>query len=305
MAARRRSVESVRTSRYLTRAANWSTTPGQRLDLPVEAAGLSEVTVASGHLQLSPDYDLLALLSEAWAARTADRKTTYMRPTFYRLANDLYGENGPPGGKHYRDIRDALDRLAEVSISLWGFDAETGEADHAYVTKGHLLTLSRETNEPHGLTRPKLQLAEWLRDAIDRGAVIRLDWRTLRSFDRHQLLAKRLWVYLAAESWKPQGKDLEASWMSLKDNRLANALGMSYTEPRFARRALARAGKTIVDHVDPRYLSIEVVKRGKGNYQLVAERLRSKAWNRDGDELKRQVAERKAARSALAEAGLC
>lgn len=285
----------------MARCAAYTISPGQRLDLPIHAEGLSEVTVANGRLHLSPDFDLLSLLCERWLARP--NGSGWMRPTLYELGNALF--NCAPGGNHYQQINDALARLARLSLTIHGFDAATGKFDHAYVTDGHLLTLSRSLDEPHGLTRPKIQLAEWLREAINHGAVIRLDWRTLRSFDRHQFLAKRLWVYLAAESWKPQGKDLEASWMSLKDNRLANALGMSYTEPRFARRALARAGHTIVDYVDPRYRSIEVVKRGKGNYQLVAERLQSKAWNRDKDELKRQVAEREAARSALAEAGLC
>jgi hypothetical protein len=290
--ARRRDVESVRSPRDMARCGVFATSQGQRLDLPIRAEGLSEVTIANGQLHLSPDYDLFSLLCERWLARPTE--TGWMRPTFYELANALYGDNGPPGGKHYRDIRDALDRLAELSISIWGFDAATGKADHNYVTKGHLLGISRETHEPHGLRRPRIRLDEWLREVIDHGAVIRLDWRTLRSFDRNQQLAKRLWIYLQAESWKPQDKEIEGTWLAIGD-RLFSSLSMSYAQPKQARAALKRAGEALVA-TDPRYQSVSVVKRSKGIYHLVARRLRTGAWHK----FKRERREaRKTLRSSL------
>ena len=293
---RRQPLDLVRSSRHIARCAAFATSPGQRLDLPIRAEGLSEVTIANGRLQLSPDYDLLALLCERWLAQPSD--TGWMRPTFYQLASALYGVNGPPGGEHYRIIRDSLDRLAWLSISLWGFNAATGEADRAFVTQDHLLSLAREIDEPHGLSRPYVRLAEWLRSAIDHGAVIRLDWRTLRSFDRQQLLAKRLWIYLQAEIWKPQVGDLEATWLRTGD-RLCAALGMTYGRPRDARRALGRAGEAILS-VDPRYRSVEVHRRGRSTYHLVAKRLQPEAWHRTKDE-RRQA--REAIRTSLGTSG--
>jgi hypothetical protein len=92
-----------------------------------------------------------------------------------------------------------------------------------------------------GRYRPGVQLAGWLRNVIDQGAPVRLPWRILRGFEENQKLAKRLWIYLAAERWKPAGtREREGTWIACGD-RLFAALGMDYGRPRDARAALKRA----------------------------------------------------------------
>jgi hypothetical protein len=258
----------------MARCGVFSTSPGQRLDLPIRAEGLSEITIANGQLQLSPDYDLLSLLCERWLARPTE--TGWMRPTFYELANALYAST--PAGHEYQTINSALWRLASLMIELHGYNAATGDADQRMVSWSHLLSVARFKDEPTGLERPYIRLEDWLRSSIDHGAVIRLDWRTLRSFERNQQLAKRLWIYLQAETWKPQDKEVEGTWLAISD-RLFAALSMSYARERDARTALKRAGEAVVA-TDPRYQSVSVVKRSKGVYQLVARRLRTEAWHK-------------------------
>lgn len=280
---RRKTISSVRASRTLSRCASWSTNPGQRLDLPIRAEGLSEITVANGRLQLSPDYDLLALLCERWLARPTE--SGWMRPTLYELAATLYPAKGrPPGGEEYRMLRESIQRLAWVSIEIIGFNAETGKPDPARASGGHLLEAHWPLRELVGDDRFGVRLAEWLRSAIDHGAVIRLDWRTLRSFNHQQLLAKRLWIYLQAESYKPESDSLEATWLALGD-RLNASLGMNYAHARQARAGLKRACGTVLE-IDPRYRYLAVEKRGQ-TYQLVAKRLQIDEWNRKKGELRK------------------
>jgi hypothetical protein len=274
----------------MARCGVFATSPGQKLDLPIRAEGLSEVTIANGQLHLSPDFDLLSLLCERWLARPTE--SGWMRPTFYELANALY--SSIPAGHEYQAINGALWRLASLMIELHGFNAATGKADNRMVSWSHLLSVARFKDDPSGLERPYVRLDDWLRSSIDHGAVIRLDWRTLRSFDRNQQLAKRLWIYLQAETWKPQDKEVEGTWLAVGD-RLFAALGMSYSQPRQARAALKRAGEALVA-TDPRYQSVSVVKRSKGFYHLVARRLRTEAWHK----FKRERREaRKTLRSSL------
>jgi hypothetical protein len=272
--ARRRDVESVRSPRDIARCGVFASAPGQKLDLPIRAEGLSETTIASGQLHLSPDYELLSLLCERWLRRPTE--SGWMLPTFYELGSAIYRR--PPGGVEYQLLTDALWRLSSLMIELWGYDTYTGQPDQEIVSWSHLLEVSRHKSEPTGTQRLRIQLGKWLRDSIDHGAVIRLDWRTLRAFDHQQLLAKRLWIYLQAETWKPQDKEVEGTWLAIGD-RLFAALGMSYARSRAAREALKRAGEAIVA-TDPRYQSFSVVKRSKGVYHLVARRLRTGPWHK-------------------------
>lgn len=49
-----------------------------------------------------------------------------------------------------------------------------------------------------------------------------MPWRTLRSFGRNQQLAKRLWLYLAAERWKRCGDgSTEGTWVACGDRLFA------------------------------------------------------------------------------------
>jgi hypothetical protein len=109
-----------------------------------------------------------------------------------------------------------------------------------------------------------------MRQQVAAGHVTYLDWATLRALDG---LAKRLWVYLAAEHFKPTEQGEEATWIKLGDRAFAT-LGMNYGHERQARAALKRAGAAIVAQ-DVRYQSVTVERR-PGGYAIIATRLRSR-----------------------------
>lgn len=272
MSRRHQPPTSVRPERTLTRAGLWATGP-QQLQLPFEATGLSERIQASGRLKVSPDYDVFAWLCERWQTRPTD--TGWMRPTLYEIGSALY--NTAPAGEHYRLLRDALDRLAWVTVTIDGYDIETGTFRDRWLSRSHLLELGRADSDPDGLQRPSIRLGEWLRQALDQEKVVRVHWRTLRAFDERQPLAKRLWLYLAAERWKRTSTTTEGLWIACGD-RLEAALGMDYERPRAARAALKRACHTI-QLVDPRYSagSLEVVQLGR-SWRVQAERPNWETW---------------------------
>jgi hypothetical protein len=274
MSHRHETPSSVRAERTLTRCGLWATGPVQ-LQLPFEASGLSERIHASGHLKLSPDYDVFAWLCERWQIRPTP--SGWMRPTLYEVGSALYGR--APSNADYRHLRDALDRLAWVHVTIDGYSIETGRFDDRQLSRSNLLELERAHHDPDGLQRPSIRFAEWLRQAIAQEQVVRMPWRTLRSFGRNHQLAKRLWLYLAAERWKRQGTgDVEATWIRC-GNQLEAALGMDYDRPRAARAALKRACLTI-RRVDARYAAgaLDVVQIGRGNWRVAAERPTWEAW---------------------------
>jgi hypothetical protein len=201
-----------------------------------------------------------------------------MRPTLYEIGSALHGR--PPSNADYRHLREALDRLAWVTVTIDGYDIERGEFRDNWVSRSHLLELGRPTSDdPSGLARPSVRLGEWLRQALEQERVVRMPWRTLRSFGRNHQLAKRLWLYLAAERWKRQGAgDVEATWIRCGD-QLEAALGMDYSQARQARAALKRACLT-VRRVDARYAAgaLDVVQVGRGNWRVAAERPTWEAW---------------------------
>ena len=266
-------LESVRADRTLSRSGLWATGPRQ-LALPIEARGLSEVLIASGSLRLTPDYDLLAWLCERWAQRPTP--SGIMRPTLYEVGSDLY--KGPPSGKDYRTLRESVWRLGGVTVEIAGIDALTGEPGD-YETRGKLLSIARSRlKQPAGTDRLSVELDGWLRRAIDGGAPVRIPWRTLRLFGRNQQLAKRLWVYLAAERWKRCGDGKrEGCWIACGD-RLEASLGMDYDRPRDARAALKRACEAI-RRTDARYAAgnLAVVKFGR-SWRIQAERPTWEEW---------------------------
>ncbi len=271
--------KSVRPERTLTRAGLWATGPVQ-LQLPFEATGLSERIQAEGRLKLTPDYDVFAWLCERWQTRPTE--SGWMRPTLYELGSALY--DGAPSGKDYRSLRESLDRLAWVRVTIDGYDIEHGEFRDRWVSRDGLMALSRtDSQDPSGLQRPAIKLADWLRQALDEEKVVRVHWRTMRAFHERQALAKRLWLYLAAERWSKMTADSEGTWIACGD-RLYAALGMDYAEHRFARRALKSACAT-VHKIDPRYAagSLELTKLGS-SWRIQAERPTWDTWKQQREE---------------------
>jgi hypothetical protein len=201
-----------------------------------------------------------------------------MRPTLYELGSALYGR--APSNADYRQLRAALDRLTDVRVTIDGYDISTAEFRDRWVSKSNLVESSQPyLDRQQGIDRQGFRFAEWLRLAIEQERVVRMPWRTLRAFDERHKLAKRLWLYLAAERWKREGAgDVEATRITCGD-RLEAALGMEYDRPRAARAALKRACVTI-RRTDARYAAgaLDVVQVGRGSWRVAAKRPTWEAW---------------------------
>jgi hypothetical protein len=289
----RKPPRSVRAETNLSRAPGlWATGPTQ-LTLPFDASGLGVAVRASGRLSLTPDLDLLAWVCDRWATtRLPDGYTVDGEPhpdgvaafTLYDLGLDLYGRE--PGGEERRAMRESLLRLFRVEVTFTGYDAAMKRPDAALCSMSRLITTIVSEREALGPAADaqaigalrgstwKVELASWLRRQLLAGNVTYLDWRILRQLDG---AAKRTWVYLEAERWKPAGDGLLATHVGLGRPAL-DSLGVGgFQRHRDARRALERAGARIVA-ADERYASVTVEGRPGGHalvaYRLDAERLK-------------------------------
>lgn len=291
-------ISSARSQRDLARAGLWATGPVQ-LELPLTAEGLSEIIRASGRLKLTPDFDVLAWVCERWLRPTGDDDPNFQNRdgwalfTLRELGLALYGR--VPNRRDRVALRESIRRLYRVEITLVGYDAQTGERDRGVCTWDRLLErVVSDLDDLAGTPSPaaigalrgstfKVELPRWLRQQLIEGNFVRVHWPTLRSFGERQQLAKRTWLYLEAESYKPIGNGLEATWVAVGD-RLFASLGMSYRRHRAAREALARACKTI-RLVDLRYRSLEVVQFGR-SWRITADRLTAEELRELGPELR-------------------
>jgi len=250
-----------------------------QLSLPFEATGLSERIQADGQLKVTPDFDVFSWLCERWQTRPTD--SGWMKPTLYEVGSALYGT--APTGEHYRILRESLERLARTRITITGYDVETCTFRDNWIVHESLMAVGRPQDDPSGLQRPSIRLAEWLRQALDEEKVVRVHWRTLRAFNSRQTLAKRLWLYLCAEKWARMTSTTEGTWIAAGD-RLFAALGMNHAEHRHARRAL-KAACLMVRKTDPRYGAgeLDLVQMGR-SWRIQAERPTWDAWRAQRDE---------------------
>ena len=275
-----------------------------QLELPFEARGVATLVRCSGRFKLTPDLDVLAWLSERWLATPPLDLDGWARFTLYDLTSDLYRPRTPERTDRRR-IRESLMRLMTTLITVEGYDARRQERrdeerDRIATTSAPILQLvselervgpdPRKTGALRGSTF-SVQLAPWLRDQLAAGGYTYLDFAILRRLDG---LAKRLWVYLEAERFKPAGNGRLATSFGLGRPALASIGAGNYTRHRDARTKLRSAGASIAA-ADARYESVGVERR-PGGWSLVAVKL-------DAEQRRRQKAERGRVRDALLEAG--
>jgi len=286
----------VRAETNLARAPGlWATGPVQ-LQLPFEAQGVGQLVRASGRLRLTPDLDVLAWVAERWLSTPPLDPEGWSRFTLHDLASDLYRSD--PGRTERRHVRRSIERLMSCLVTVEGFDSETGRQGVAVATtSAPILVLisdlervgpdARKVGSLRGSTF-RVQLAPWLRAQLAAGGYTYLDWRVLRELDG---LAKRAWVYLQAERFKPTGEGRSATAIGLGAPALASLGADGYARHRDARTYLARAGERIAA-VDDRFESVTVERR-PGGWALVAVKL-------DAAERRRLERERERVRAAIA-----
>lgn len=266
--------------------AVWETDDHVPTSRPIpDLRGVNKAIRSNGRLRITPDLDVLAWLGEQWTTAEEGRrdKDGFVWLTAWELASALYGTSKPPGwdagGEEYRQIHAALSRLRSIQVTIGDWDAQLGQVVSgaqtfsSFVlewTNDDRLAEARGDAAIIGGLRGKtlkVRLPNWLTASLDAGAFTYLRWEQLRKLRR---TAKRVWVYLEAEQLTPEGtKDRLATSIDLAQPAL-DTLGVGgYARHIDARRALKRAAKRIMK-VDRSWESIEVWRRGKGDWKLHA-----------------------------------
>ncbi len=227
------------------------------------------------------ELDSLSWLCARWYEQ-GSRKDGVLSFTLYEFGADLYGRE--PSGKERRLMRRAIEHLAAVLVTLGGYNAHSGETSPTLQSMVHLvesvvwneaLDMAMVNDFDHakvgGLRGDtfQLRLAPWLVHQLEAKYFTRLNWRLQRRLDG---LAKRLWVYLEAERFKPVGQGREQAYIVLGEKAYA-ALDVHYSRDRAARAALQRAGEKILAE-DDNYEAIDVEENpfGSGWRLLISRR---------------------------------
>lgn len=277
---RRKSVLETNLSRW----GGWDTGAGvHEAALEVRGNDFLGVVARSNETALGPlELDILSWLTARWFEQQRDAEG-WVHCTLYEVGIDLYGRK--PSGKEVRLLRGAIENLAGALITLGGFNARTGQVKPKLASMVHLvesavwaedLEFEVPTRE-HAVTTGglrgstyQIQLASWLVRQLEHQYVTYLDWRIQRKLDG---LAKRLWVYLEAERYKPTGEGREKTYIVLGE-KAYTALGVHHARERDRRAALKRACDRIIK-VDDRYedIVVEANPVNRSTWRLLATRI--------------------------------
>src|SRR3954447_23248864 len=216
------------------------------------------------------ELDVLTWLSARWyeQGRQASGRVAF---TLYELGQALSGSGKTLGGRNNEIIREALENLHAVVITLSGVNVLTGQFERTFRSKVHILR-TLVVNEQLQLSDQGLawdpaavgalrgatievQLEDWLVAQLAGHAAVQLDWATQR---RLTGLAKRLWVYLAAEMPRFETVPDGRSQLVVPLTRdVYGALGIECDRDRDNRAALMRAARRVLAQ-DRRYVEIAV-----------------------------------------------
>jgi hypothetical protein len=216
------------------------------------------------------EFDVLTWTITRWyqAGRPADGR---LMATLGELAYGLYGRR--EGGMQYALIREALDRLFNVSLDLTVLTVDEG-SERWLASKRRRIIQELSIHEPlsGGVARSsstvEIRLGSWLVDQLDAHTVAAIAWQVLRGLSG---IAKRLAIYLAARTadFEPITQHTERLTVRLTEE-LYEEFGITAARERDRRGSVARAAARIADQ-DPRYSRL-VVERSGGGFVLRAER---------------------------------
>lgn len=257
------------------------------------------IAKAHGAALGEPELDALSWVIDEWHQQGAPTDGR-LRFTWYALGCDLYGRgrrSWSPSGRHRALMKDAIDHLHEVVVTLRSINVNDGDTARTLRSKVHILEtvvdhedLTRYRDEldqarldkkppdkvvkAHGASLGRLRedsvevtIASWLVRQLLTGTVV-LDWRTQRMLAG---AAKRLWYQLSAlaPEFEPTAFPDEAALTIVLDADFYAAMHLQAARDRDNRAALAAAGRRIVA-ADASYRSVEVVRGDDGSYGLRA-----------------------------------
>jgi hypothetical protein len=216
------------------------------------------------------EFDVLTWTITRWyqAGRPSDGR---LAATLGELAYGLYGRR--TGGMQYALIREALDRLFNVSLDLTVLTIEDGN-ERWLASKRRRIVQELSIHEPMSAGAVKsastveIRLGSWLVDQLDAHTVAAIAWQVLRGLSG---IAKRLAIYLAAHAaeFAPITQYTERFTVSLTEE-LYEEFGITAARKRDRRGSVARAAARIAEQ-DPRYTRL-LVERSGPRYVLRAER---------------------------------
>lgn len=265
------------------------------------------IATAEGAPLGEPELDALSWIIDEWH-ELGSPTDGLVRFTWFALGTDLYGKRPgwSPSGRHRALMRQAVDNLMAVVVTLHSINVHDGdrhptlrskvhliestvenadveryrdELDHARIDREQGKSLSTERQlrldahgEPLGRLRAgsmEVTLAPWLVQQLLTDAVV-FDWRTQRKLAG---AAKRLWYQLEA-----MAADFTPSafpdHLELRVDLTADfyaAMNLQAARARDNRAALAAAAQRVVA-ADPRYSTVDVSRTDDGSWQLRATR---------------------------------
>lgn len=276
----------------LLRKGVWQTGP---VLLQLLTGGLTS-TDMQGKVQLKGQLTLLDLDVLSWLTQQYRRRkpqSGWLRITLYGLGKAIYGER-EPSGEERRMLRASLDRLAAALLYVDGLDTRTREDRDGVASMVHLISSIVDRPRTTANTKSRraalrgnsfeIRLEDWLCDRINQGSVTWLDWSIQRKLDG---LAKRLWVYLEAESLIRDGgrlvglpPDSGVTSIDLSkdpEGKIWVTLGLANNAPTKRRRQLLKQAAERIMAADLSWARIEIAKHPtygkKGVYQLSAWRV--------------------------------
>jgi Replication initiator protein A len=216
------------------------------------------------------EFDVLTWMITRWyqAGRPNDGRLV---ATLGEVAYALYGRR--EGGMQYQLLREALDRLFNVSLDLTVLTIENGD-ERWLAHRRRRIIQELSIHEPIATEAVKsastleIRLGSWLVDQLDAHTVAAIAWQVLRGLSG---IAKRLAIYLAAHSadFVAITRHTERFSLQLTDE-LYEEFGITATRERDRRASIARAAARIAEQ-DPRYTRL-TVERIAGSYVLRVER---------------------------------
>ncbi len=216
------------------------------------------------------EFDVLTWAITRWyqAERPSDGR---LIATLGEITHALYGSRN--GGMQYALVREALDRLYNVSLDLTVLTVENGD-ERWLASKRRRIIQELTISEPlrdGAITAStlELRLGSWLVDQLDAHTVAAIAWQVLRGLSG---IAKRLAIYLAAHSDEFRVTPEHTATFSVPLTlELYEEFGISAARERDRRASIARAAARILEK-DQRYTRLEVEQTAAGSYILRAER---------------------------------
>ena len=229
-----------------------------------------------------PELDVLTWITQEWfdQGSSIDGRVRF---TLYALGSDLYGARRAgwtPSGRYRELMREAIDNLHAVVVTLRSINVLSGEHERTLRSKVHILEavvdheqvqLFRDEGAANaaavGALRGdtvEVKIADWLVHQLLSGPVV-LDWRTQRKLSG---AAKRLWYELSARAaeFSATAFPCERELVLPLSTEFYAAMNLQAARERDNRAALASAAKRVVA-ADATYRTIDVV-RGEAGYVL-------------------------------------